>query len=116
MAAVGELVVLVDGATASGGSMAVHCGDMLTLGRAPDCNVRIRLATVSKLAARLVVEGAHAFFVNESAASPAVLTRGGAPVATPLGEPVALEHGDRLAFSSRDFLFLYGAWVGPFVF
>lgn len=110
MAAVGELVVLAEGAPS--GSMPVHSGDVLTLGRAPDCHVRIRLASVSRVSARLAAEGAHAFFVNASAGAPAVLTRGAAAqrVDVPLGLPVCLHHGDRLAFGPRDFVFNYGAW------
>ena len=120
MAAVGELIVLMEGAPS--GSMPVHSGDVLVLGRAPDCHVRIRLASVSRVSARLAVEGGHAFFVNASAAAPAVLTRSSASssssssstvmqhVEVPLGVPVCLQHGDRLAFGTRDFLFHYGAW------
>jgi hypothetical protein len=111
MAAVGELVVLVEGAPS--GSMPVHSGDVLTLGRAPDCHVRIRLASVSRLSARLAAEGPHAFLVSASASAPAVLTRGAAAqrVEVPLGVPVCLQHGDRLAFGTRDFLFHYGGCI-----
>lgn len=110
----GELVVLVEGEPS--GSMPVHGGDVLTLGRAPDCNVRIRLASVSRLSARLAAEGAHAFFVNASGGAPAELTRGAGSAAqrveVPLGQPVCLHHGDRLVFGTREFLFHYGACCG----
>ena len=106
MAAVGELIVVVDDAPSGG--MPVHSGDVLTLGRAPDCNVRIRLKSVSRVSARLVADGVHAFFINESTSNPAVLTRGALQVPLPLGMAVCLEHGDSLSFSTRDFWFHYG--------
>ena len=95
------------------GSLPIYSGDALTLGRAPECNVRIRLSSVSKISARVVVEAACAFFVNETTVNPAIILRDGNPLDISLGVPVCLKHGDRLSFCSRDFLFFYCAFPSP---
>ena len=117
MSQVGELIVLSE--NEHSGSLPVYSGDALTLGRAPECNVRIRLSSVSKISARVVVEAACAFFVNETTVNPAVILRDGSPLDISLGVPVCLKHGDRLSFCSRDFLFFYCAFPlphGPLLF
>ena len=81
----------------------------MTIGRAPDSGVRIRLASIPLLAARLVGEGARAFLVCETTSGAASLHRSGAPVPLPLGTPVCLQHRDTLTFSARAFMFEYGA-------
>lgn len=102
--------MLLDGVPS--GSMPLNDGDALTLGRAPECNIRIRVSSVSKLSARLIGEGTTAYFVNETATNPATLTRSGLVLPTPQGSPIHLEQGDSLRFATRDFLFEYGAWRG----
>jgi len=111
MSLIGHLIVLSDGVPS--GSMPLNDGDMLTLGRAPECNVRIRISSVSKLSARLVGEGNVSFFVNETSTNPASLTRNGTQLHSQEGVPIYLEHGDQLKFSSRVFLFEYGASFFP---
>ena len=105
---IGHLVVLLDGVPS--GSMPLNDGDALTLGRAPECNIRIRVSSVSKLSARLIGEGTTAYFVNETSTNPAILTRSGVVLPTPQSTPIHLEQGDSLRFATRDFLFEYGAW------
>ena len=110
---IGHLIVLLD--EIPSGSMPLNDGDVLTLGRGAECNVRIRVSSVSKLSARLVGEENVAFFINETLVNPAILTRQGAQLDIPIGVPIYLEHGDRLKFATRDFLFEYGASLAIFL-
>ena len=111
MASIGSLLILRPGGEPSG-SLPLHANEEVTIGRAPDSGVRIRLASIPLLAARLVAEGARAFLVCETTSSAASLHRSGAPVPLPLGVPVCLEHRDTLTFSARAFMFEYGACGG----
>lgn len=106
-AAIGDVVVVRSNG-ADGGRFRLD-GDA-SIGRAAECDIRVRLPSVSRQHAKLFVHGGAAWLAPTSASSVTTLNGsriggGGGACAT----AVRLAHGDTFEIGNRSFRFEYGA-------
>ena len=109
---VGRVVVLrrdAEGRETEGGALPFEA-DELVFGRDPAADVRIRLSTVSRVALRLVRDGARVLLHNTSSQANQVQLNG-AEVEREV--PLVLRHGDVFSIGGRPFRFDYGAFATP---
>lgn len=104
---IGELVVLRNGERA--GALPVFRGDAVTMGRAADAVVRVRLPEVALLAARMVAEAEPTQFVTlHCECTSGVSVNGGA---LSCGQARKIMHGDVVSVAKRDFRFEYSPQI-----